>query len=59
MNYGEIYSLVVFLEVIKLILAFAYSLEFKLYHMDFKPTFLNGCKNEDVYVSQAPYFVVT
>jgi len=43
-------------EVVRLLLAYAYMCNFKLSQMDVKSAFLNGFLNEEVYVSQHPYF---
>ncbi|GKB60486.1 retrovirus-related pol polyprotein from transposon TNT 1-94 [Tanacetum coccineum] len=40
------------LESIRILLAYAYALDFKLYQMDMKSAFLNGLINEEVYVAQ-------
>lgn len=50
--YEKNYSLVARLEVIRLLLEFAWCLDFKLYQIDVKYSFLNGYINEEVYVSQ-------
>lgn len=55
-DYEETYALVVLLEAIRLLLAFASCLDFKMFQMDVKSVFLNGFLNEDVYVSQPPGF---
>ena len=41
------------LEVIRILLAFAYSMDFKLYQMDVKSVFLNGTIKEKVYMEQS------
>ncbi|KAJ9552775.1 hypothetical protein OSB04_016820 [Centaurea solstitialis] len=45
------------LEAIRLFLAFAAHMNFKVYQMDIKNAFLNGKLNEEVYVAQPPGFV--
>ncbi|GJX39463.1 retrovirus-related pol polyprotein from transposon TNT 1-94 [Tanacetum coccineum] len=44
------------LESIRILLAYAYSLDFKLFQMDVKSAFLNSLINEEVYVAQPPRF---
>nr|ABH08430.1 putative integrase [Beta vulgaris] len=44
------------LEAIRILIAFAAYMGFKLYQMDVKCAFLNGYLNEDVYVEQPPGF---
>ena len=51
-NYDETYAPVVNLKAIKMLLAFASFMDFKLYQMDVKSTFLNGFIEEEVYVEQ-------
>jgi hypothetical protein len=55
LDFGETFTHVVRLEVIKILLAFATSKGFKLYQMDVKNAFLNGVIQE-VYVRQPPGF---
>jgi len=55
-DYEETYALVARIEAIRLLLAFASCLDFKLFQMDVKSAFLNGLLNEEVYVSQPPGF---
>ncbi|GJS88424.1 retrovirus-related pol polyprotein from transposon TNT 1-94 [Tanacetum coccineum] len=46
----EIYS-------IRILLAYACALDFKLFQIDIKSAFLNGFINEEVYVAQPPGFI--
>lgn len=55
-DYNETYAHIAHLEVIRLLLAFACCVDFKLYQMDVKFSFLNGHIREEVYVSQPPGF---
>ncbi|GJW12429.1 retrovirus-related pol polyprotein from transposon TNT 1-94, partial [Tanacetum coccineum] len=57
MNYDDTYALVSRLESIRILLAYAYALDFKLFQMDVKSAFLNGFINEEVYVAQPPGFI--
>ncbi|KAJ9552303.1 LOW QUALITY PROTEIN: hypothetical protein OSB04_016348 [Centaurea solstitialis] len=50
-------KLLLLLEAIRLFLAFAAHMNFKVYQMDIKNAFLNGKLNEEVYVAQPPGFV--
>ncbi|GJX58891.1 retrovirus-related pol polyprotein from transposon TNT 1-94 [Tanacetum coccineum] len=45
-DYDETYALVARLESIRILLAYAYALDFKLFQMDVKSAFLNGFINE-------------
>ncbi|GJY61999.1 retrovirus-related pol polyprotein from transposon TNT 1-94 [Tanacetum coccineum] len=56
-NYDETYALVARLESIRILLAYACALDFKLFQMDVKSAFLNGFINEEVYVAQPPGFI--
>ncbi|GJY87281.1 copia protein [Tanacetum coccineum] len=56
-DYDETYALVARLESIRILLAYACALDFKLYQMDVKSAFLNGFINEEVYVAQPPGFI--
>ncbi|GJZ20174.1 retrovirus-related pol polyprotein from transposon TNT 1-94 [Tanacetum coccineum] len=56
-DYDETYAPVARLESIRILLAYACALDFKLYQMDVKSAFLNGFINEDVYVAQPPGFI--
>jgi len=51
-NFGETYAPVAKLEAIRLLLAYACVVDFKLYQMGFKSAFLNGYIEEEDYVSQ-------
>ncbi|GJX80468.1 retrovirus-related pol polyprotein from transposon TNT 1-94 [Tanacetum coccineum] len=56
-DYDEIYAPVVRLESIRILLAYACALDFKLFQMDVKSAFLNGFINEEVYVAQPSRFI--
>ncbi|GJT26447.1 retrovirus-related pol polyprotein from transposon TNT 1-94 [Tanacetum coccineum] len=56
-DYDETYAPVARLESIRILLAYAYALDFKLFQMDVKSAFLNGLINEEVYVAQPPGFI--
>ncbi|GJR52065.1 copia protein [Tanacetum coccineum] len=47
-DYDETYALVARLEYIRILLAYAHALDFKLFQMDVKSAFLNGFINEEV-----------
>ncbi|GJR77312.1 retrovirus-related pol polyprotein from transposon TNT 1-94 [Tanacetum coccineum] len=51
------YAPVARLESIRILLAYAYALDFKLFQMDVKSAFLNCFINEEVYVAQPPGFI--
>ncbi|GJY74420.1 retrovirus-related pol polyprotein from transposon TNT 1-94 [Tanacetum coccineum] len=51
-DYDKTYAPVARLESIRILLAYACALDFKLFQMDVKISFLNGFINEDVYVTQ-------
>jgi hypothetical protein len=50
LDFGETFTHVARIEVIRILLAFAASKAFKLYQMNVKSTFLNGVLQEEVYV---------
>ncbi|GJZ62251.1 retrovirus-related pol polyprotein from transposon TNT 1-94 [Tanacetum coccineum] len=56
-DYDETYALVARLESIRILLAYACALDFKLFQMDVKSAFLNGFINEEVYVAQPLGFI--
>ncbi|GKA17252.1 retrovirus-related pol polyprotein from transposon TNT 1-94 [Tanacetum coccineum] len=56
-DYDETYALVARLESIRILLAYAMRLDFKLFQMVVKSAFLNGFINEEVYVAQPPGFI--
>nr|GEX00084.1 copia protein [Tanacetum cinerariifolium] len=56
-DYDETYAPVARLESIRILLAYACALDFKLFRMDVKSAFLNGFINEEVYVAQPPRFI--
>ena len=55
-DFDETFAPVARLEAIKLLLAFACHMNFKLFQMDVKSAFLNGFIQEKVYVEQPPDF---
>ena len=56
-DYDEIFAPIACMESIKILLALACHLKFKLYQMDVKTAFLNGLLKEDVYVAQPKGFI--
>ncbi|GJU15210.1 retrovirus-related pol polyprotein from transposon TNT 1-94 [Tanacetum coccineum] len=56
-DYDEAYAPFARLESIRILLAYACALDFKLFQMDVKSAFLNGFINEEVYVAQPPGFI--
>ena len=56
-DYDEAFALVAHMESIRILLALAYHLKFKLYQMDVKTTFLNEFLKENVYVAQLKGFI--
>ncbi|GJS96738.1 retrovirus-related pol polyprotein from transposon TNT 1-94 [Tanacetum coccineum] len=56
-NCDETYAPVARLESIRILLAYACALDFKLFQMDVKSVFLNGFINEEVYVAQPLGFI--
>ncbi|KAJ9542321.1 hypothetical protein OSB04_028827 [Centaurea solstitialis] len=56
-DYDETFAHVARLEAIRLFMAFAAHMNFKVFQVDIKNVFLNGKLNEEVYVAQPPGFV--
>ena len=56
-DFDETFALVARLESIRILLAIASDLNFKLYQMDVKSAFLNGMLQEEIYVEQPKGFV--
>ena len=56
-DYDESFAPVARMESIRILLALACQLKFKLYQMDVKTTFLNELLKEDVYVAQPKGFI--
>ncbi|GJS63000.1 retrovirus-related pol polyprotein from transposon TNT 1-94 [Tanacetum coccineum] len=56
-DYHETYALVGRLESIRILLAYACALDFKLFQMDVKSAYLNGFLNEEVHVAQPLGFI--
>ena len=44
------------MDAIRLLLAYASHMNFKLFQMDVKSAFINGLINEEIYVEQPPRF---
>ena len=57
MDFDETFAPIARLESIRILLAIACHLNFKLYQMDVKSSFLNGMLQEEVYVEQLKGFV--
>ena len=55
-DFDETFALIARLKAIKLLLAFACNMNFKLFQMDVKSAFLNYFIQEEVYVEQPPGF---
>nr|GEW57118.1 retrovirus-related Pol polyprotein from transposon TNT 1-94 [Tanacetum cinerariifolium] len=55
-DYDETFAPVARMESIRIFLAFATYMNFKVYQMDVKSAFLNGKLKEEVYVKQSPGF---
>ena len=51
-DYDETYTLIARLQAIRMLLAYASYMNFKLYQMDVKSAFLNGFIEKEVYVKQ-------
>ena len=56
-DYDEIFAPIAHMESIRILLALACQLKFKLYQMDVKTAFLTGFLKEDVYVAQPKGFI--
>ena len=56
-DFDETFSQIARLESIRILLAIASHLNFKVYQMDVKSAFLNGMLQEEVYVEQPKSFV--
>ncbi|GJU61072.1 retrovirus-related pol polyprotein from transposon TNT 1-94 [Tanacetum coccineum] len=56
-NYDETYAHVARIESIRILLAYACTLDFKLFQMDVKSAFLNGFINEEVFVALPSGFI--
>jgi len=55
-DYEETFAPIAGLEAIRMLLAYAAIMNFKLYQMDVKCAFLNGLIQEEVYIEQPPGF---
>ncbi|GJU87997.1 retrovirus-related pol polyprotein from transposon TNT 1-94 [Tanacetum coccineum] len=56
-DYDKTYAPIARLESIRILLGYAYDLDFKLFQMNVKSAFLNGFINEEVYVAQPSGFI--
>ncbi|GJY21297.1 retrovirus-related pol polyprotein from transposon TNT 1-94 [Tanacetum coccineum] len=56
-DYDETYAPVARLESIRILLAYACALDFKVFQMDVKNAFLDGFINVEVYMAQPPGFI--
>ena len=56
-NYEEAFSLVAMLKSIRILLSVAVSLDYEIWQMDVKTTFLNGYLEESIYMVQPEDFV--
>ncbi|GJW86359.1 retrovirus-related pol polyprotein from transposon TNT 1-94 [Tanacetum coccineum] len=56
-DYDKTYAPIARLESIRILLAYACALDFKVFQMDVKSTFLNSFINEEVYMAQPPGFI--
>ena len=56
-DYDETFAPVARLEAIRIFLAYAAHMKFKVFQMDVKSAFLNGELEEEVYVEQPPGFI--
>ncbi|GJS77281.1 retrovirus-related pol polyprotein from transposon TNT 1-94 [Tanacetum coccineum] len=56
-DYDETYAPVARLEFIRILLAYACALDFKLFQMDIKSAFLNGFIDEEIYMAQPLGFI--
>ena len=56
-DFDENFALVACIESIRVLLALAYHLKFKLYQMDMKSVFLNSFLKEEVYAAQPKGFI--
>ncbi|RVW29068.1 Retrovirus-related Pol polyprotein from transposon TNT 1-94 [Vitis vinifera] len=58
-DYGDTFAPIARHDTIRLLLALAGQMEWKVYHLDVKSAFLNGILLEDIYVQQPEGFEVT
>ena len=56
-DYEETFSPVAMLKSIRILLAIAASLDYKIWQMDVKTAFLNGSLEEDIYMQQPEGFI--
>lgn len=58
-DYGDTFAPVVRHDTIKLLVALSVKMDWKLYHLDLKWTFLNGLQQEEIFVDQHQGFHVS
>ena len=56
-DFDETFAPIARMKSIRVLVALAGHLKFKLYQMDVKTAFFNGCLKEDVYVAQPKGFI--
>lgn len=56
LDYAEIYSPVIRMEVLCLLLSIAARLDYEVHQMDVKTVFLHGVQDEDIYMGQPEGF---
>ena len=56
-DYEETFSPVAMLKSIRILLAIAASLDYEIWQMDVKTTFLNGSLEDDIYMQQPEGFI--
>ena len=56
-DFDKTFALVARIESIRVLLALAYHLKFKLYQMDMKSSFLNGFLKKEIYVAHPKGFI--
>jgi hypothetical protein len=57
-DFDEVFAPVARMEFVRVMIILAAHLSWSVHHMDVKSAFLNGNLGEEVYVSQAPEFIV-
>ena len=58
-DFEETFASVAIMEAIRMVLAYDFFKDIKVYHMDVKSTFLNGELEEDIYIKQPEGFTLS